>query len=85
MCPPRSAAGASASPHRPGAVHRAHVSTSPSDHAVDLFYVTGAWAQLRTLGAALTLHADNRNELPSSERFKDVQECVHACAARRWS
>ena len=27
-------------------VHRAHVSTSPSNHAVDLFYITGAATRL---------------------------------------
>ena len=33
-------------------VHRAHVSTSPSDHAVDLFYVTGAAARSLRAGHA---------------------------------
>ena len=42
-------------------VHRAHVSTSPSNQAVDLFYVS-----------------DRRNELPSTERFQEIQ--AHARA-----
>jgi hypothetical protein len=65
------------------------VSTSPSDHAVDLFYITGACSEARGVAAAAhaeqlrarTRHADNRNELPSADRFKDVQECVVACLA----
>lgn len=64
------------------AVHRAHVSTSPSDHAVDLFYVTGACRARKRAQHLLTPNADNRNELPNADRFKDVQECARRLLCR---
>ena len=70
LCSPR--------PLTPRSVHRAHVSTSPSNQAVDLFYVTGVIlpAARAHICADTSRSPDLHGELPSTERFADVQRCA---------
>jgi hypothetical protein len=57
------------------AVHRAHVSTSPSDHAVDLFYITGAHEAKR-------YEWPPRRAEPSCAHARITQTTATSCPAR---